>query len=97
MIETQQSTAVEVTVDYVPAVKPFHAAFQEADSVEVVRQAAMNFFGVSDHQDRDTHRFWLEFDGRRLTNPAETLGDLLGEHRRGAKFLLVEEITKGAA
>jgi hypothetical protein len=50
---------------------------------------------VSDHRDRDTHQFFLEFDGRRLTDMAETLRQLLG-HRHGAKFNLVEQITPGA-
>ncbi|MBV8893208.1 MAG: hypothetical protein JO266_14770 [Acidobacteria bacterium] len=51
---------------------------------------------VGDHKDRDTHQFFLEFQGRRLTNMAETLEQLLGPQRRGAKFNLVEQITPGA-
>jgi hypothetical protein len=55
----------------------------------------MTFFGVSDHQDRDTHQFFLEFKSQRLTNMTETLDELLGPHRRGAHFNLIEQITPG--
>jgi hypothetical protein len=56
---------------------------------------AMTFFGVSDHRDRDTHQFFLEFNGQRLTDLNQTLELLLGPHRKGAHFNLVEQITPG--
>jgi len=86
---------VEVTVEYLPAAKPFHHSFAESTTLGTVRTDAMQYFGVSDHQDRDTHQFFLEFKGQRLTNPAQTLEQLLGPHRKEAHFNLVEQITAG--
>lgn len=97
MTKTASRVLIEATVDYVPATEPFHAKEESAATIEAVRQTAMTYFNVSDHQDRDTHKFWLEFDGRRLIDPDQTLEGLLGEHRKGAHFVLVEEITKGAS
>jgi len=86
---------VQVTVDYLPAAKPFHKAFEETTTLETVRTEAMTFFGVSDRQERDTFRYFLEFEKSRITNTAQTLKDLLGPHRRGAHFNLIEEVTPG--
>lgn len=88
---------VKVVVTYLPAPEPFRQVFKDEALVGTVRTEAMTFFHVSDHQDRDKHEFFLEFEGRRLTNMAETLGQLLGPHRHEAHFNLVEEITKGAS
>jgi len=87
---------VKVTVAYLPAPVPFRHVFRDETVIATVRIDALTFFGVQDHQDRDKHEFFLEFEGRRLTNMAETLGQLLGPHRREAHFNLIEEITKGA-
>lgn len=89
------ATGVEVTVEYLPASRPFHKEYPDSTTVGTVRTEAMAFFGVSDHRDRDTHQFFLEFNGRRLTNTAETLEQLLGPHRKAAHFNLVEQITPG--
>jgi len=86
---------VAVTVSYLPAPNPFHREFQDETTVGTIRADAMTFFGVTDHRDRDIHEFFLEFEGRRLTNMAETLEQLLGPHRREAHFNLVEQVTKG--
>ena len=86
---------IQVTVDYLPATKPFHKDFEETTTVEVVRAEAMTFFGVRDRQERDTYRYFLEFEKARVTNTAQTLRDLLGPNRRGAHFNLVEEVTPG--
>lgn len=91
-----RSLDVEVTVEYLPAAKPFHRSYARTATVGTVRADAMAFFGVSDHKDRDTHQFFLEFNGKRLTNMAETLDQLLGPHRKDAHFNLVEQITPGA-
>jgi hypothetical protein len=88
---------VEVTVEYLPAAKPFHREYPADETVGAIRTDAMAFFGVSDHRDRDTHQFFLEFRGQRLTNMTETLHQLLGPHHRGAHFNLVEQITPGSA
>jgi hypothetical protein len=86
---------VAVTVSYLPAPNPFHRSFRDETTVGTVRADAMQFFGVSDHKDRDAHEFFLEFEGRRLTDMAETLVRLLGPHRHEAHFHLIEQITKG--
>jgi len=86
---------IHVTVDYLPAAKPFGQAYGATTIVESVRTDAMAFFGVRDRQERDTYRYFLEFGGTRLTNTQETLEQLLGPHRRGAHFNLVEQITPG--
>lgn len=87
---------IEVTVSYLPAPSPFHHKYEDETTVGTVRADAMAFFGVQDHKDRDTHEFLLEFDGRRLTNLAETLEQLVGPHRREAHFNLIEQVTQGA-
>ena len=86
---------VQVTVDYLPAAKPFHNDFVETTTVETVRIEAMNFFGVRDRQERDTYKYFLEFEKVRLTDTSQTLRHLLGANRRGAHFNLIEEVTKG--
>jgi hypothetical protein len=86
---------VQVTVDYLPATKPFHNDFPETTTLETVRTEAMTFFGVRDRQERDTYRYFLEFEKARITNTAQTLRDLLGSNRRGAHFNLIEEVTPG--
>ncbi len=87
---------VEVTVEYLPATQPYRHPYSEEAVLGTIRTDAMGFFGVSDHQDRDTHQFFLEFDRHRLTNAAETLEQLVGPQRRGAHFNLVEEIKPGS-
>jgi len=89
--------AVAVTVSYLPAPSAYHHKFPDETAVGTVRTDAMSFFGVSDHRDRDIHEFLLEFEGRRLTDMAETLEHLLGPHRRDAHFHLIEQVTKGVA
>jgi hypothetical protein len=86
---------VQVTVDYLPAAKPFHSDFAETTTLESVRNEAMNFFGVRDRQERDTYKYFLEFEKARVTNTSQTLRDLLGPERRGVHFNLIEEVTKG--
>jgi hypothetical protein len=87
---------VVVTVSYLPAPNSFNHKFSNQTAIGTVRADAMNFFGVSDHKDRDVHEFFLEFEGRRLTNMTETLEQLLGRHRHEAHFHLVEQVTKGS-
>jgi len=86
---------VHVTVDYLPATKPFGRAYPATTMVETVRTDAMAFFGVRDRQERDTYQYFLELSGSRVTNTQQTLEQLLGPHRRGAHFNLVEQITPG--
>ena len=86
---------VQVTVEYLPATKPFHNDFVETTTLETVRTEAMNFFGVRDRQERDTYKYFLEFEKARVTNTAQTLRQLLGPERRGTHFNLIEEVTKG--
>src|SRR5438309_1424913 len=81
--ETHGEQQVQVTVEYLPAAAPFHHAYTGTTPLEVVRADAMSFFGVRDRQERDTYRYFLEFDHARVTNTAQTLDQLLGK-RRGA-------------
>ena len=87
---------VHVTVHYLPATKPFGRAYPTTTIAETVRTDAMAFFGVRDRQERDTYQYFLELSGCRLTNTQQTLDQLLGPHRRGAEFNLIEQITPGA-
>jgi hypothetical protein len=88
---------VQVIVIYLPASQPFRHAYLGTTTLGTVRTDAMSFFGVQDRTDRNKYEYFLEFEGRRLTNLSETLDALLGPHRRGAEFHLVEQITPGAA
>jgi hypothetical protein len=89
-----KETKVETTVDYLPAQKPFHKAYAQETTLEVVRTEAMSHFGVADFTDRDRHEFHLEFDGGRA-DYTQTLAQLLGEHRKGVHLDLVEQVTAG--
>ena len=87
---------VDVTVDYLPATAAFHHEYQGTETLATVRTDAMVFFGVRDRQERDKYEYFLEFEGSRVTNLSQTLGDLVGPHKRKAEFHLVEQITPGA-
>lgn len=86
---------VEVKVDYLPAPAPFVKKYRDDSVIETIRTDAMAFFGVKDFQDRNVHKFFLEFEGRVLENTAQTLEQLLGPHRRTAHFNLIERVTQG--
>ncbi len=86
---------IEVKVEYLPAPAPFVREYDEKTTVGTVRMDAMSFFGVKDYQDRNIHKFFLEFDGRLLENTSQTLEQLLGPHRRSAHFNLIEQVTQG--
>jgi len=88
--------AVQVTVNYLPAAKAFHQAYLGTTALVTVRTDAMAFFGVRDRQERDKYEYFLEFERSRITNLSQTLDQLLGPHRRGAEFNLIEQITPGA-
>ena len=86
---------LEVKVDYLPAPAPFVRKYDDETVIELVRTDAMAFFGVKDFQDRNIHKFFLEFEGRVLENTSLTLEQLLGPHRRSAHFNLIERVTQG--
>jgi hypothetical protein len=86
---------VRVSADYLPSPKEFHHNYQDETVVETVRIDAMTFFGVKDFQDRNIHKFFLEFESRVLENTSQTLEQLLGRHRRSAHFNLIERVTQG--
>lgn len=86
---------IDVKVDYLPASAPFVREYKDETTIETVRTDAMNFFGVKDFQDRNIHKFFLEFEGRVLENTSETLEQLLGPHRQSAHFNLIERVTQG--
>jgi hypothetical protein len=86
---------IEVKVDYLPAPAPFVRKYSDETLIEIIRTDSMAHFGVKDFQDRNIHKFFLEFEGRVLENTSETLGHLLGPHRRSAHFNLIERVTQG--
>ncbi len=86
---------IEVKVDYLPAPAPFVRKYRDETVIETIRTDAMTFFGVKDFQDRNIHKFFLEFEGRVLENTSQTLEHLLGPHRRSAHFNLIEQVTQG--
>jgi hypothetical protein len=63
--------------------------------LETVRSEAMRFFGVANRTERDTYLYYLEHDGRRITDTSVTPGSVVEEHVHAAHFNLVEEITPG--
>src|SRR2546422_10425684 len=93
----KRTRPVRVTVSYLPAAAPFRESYSPDTVLEDIRGAAMVFFEVKDRQERDTYRYYLEFEGERLTDTSRTLGDVIGERRRGVHFNLIEEITPGAS
>ncbi len=99
--QTQEShakpSAVEVDVRYLPAAHPFHQTYPPETTLETVRTEAMNYFGVQDRTERDTYRYYLGFEGQRVTDTSQTLAGLIGQHREGVHFELIEEITPGRA
>ena len=86
---------VEVSVDYLPSPNQFRQSYKDETLIEMVRTDAMTFFGVKDFQDRNIHKFFLEFEGRVLENTSQSLEQLLGPHRRSAHFNLIERVTQG--
>jgi hypothetical protein len=92
---TVDREVIEVTVDYLPAPAPFVRKYRDETVIETIRTDAMTHFGVKDFQDRNIHKFFLEFEGRVIENTSETLEHLLGPHRRSAHFNLIERVTQG--
>jgi len=86
---------IEVSVDYLPSPNQFHQKYKDETAIETVRTDAMTFWRVKDFQDRNIHKFFLEFEGRILEDASETLEHLLGPHRRSAHFNLIERVTQG--
>jgi len=91
------SEPIRVTVSYLPAAHPFRHSYAPDTIVETVRTDAMAFFGVRDHQERDTYRYFLELGGVRITDTGQTLEHLAAGHHHEDElhFNLVEEITPG--
>lgn len=96
-VEKAHEPAVATEVAYLPAVAAFKKDYDDEMRVSVVRGDAMTYFRVADHKDRDTHEFFLEFDGKRVTDSNQTLEQLMGRDRRHARFNLIEQITPGDA
>ncbi len=86
---------VEVSVDYLPSPNQFRQRYKDETLIEPIRTDAMAFFGVKDFQDRNIHKFFLEFEGRVIENTSQTLEQLIGPHRHSAHFNLIERVTQG--
>jgi len=74
------------TVEYRRAANPFRQKYPEQKIIGTVLADSLAFFGVGEYQ----NRFFLEYEGRRLTDLGETLHQLLGK-KGEAKFHLVEQ------
>jgi hypothetical protein len=85
---------IAVKVDYLAATKPFHDRFPRDTPVETVRLAAMEFFGVADHQDRDQHIFRIHANGSVVTDTSQPISNLV-THGSQLHCDLVEEIIAG--
>jgi hypothetical protein len=96
MTQAVHKKTIETITGYLPAPKPFHERYPPETQLEQVRANAMSHFGVENHVDRDTHEFFLEFEGRRIQDYSQTLAGLLGEEEHEtAHFELVEQVTAG--
>jgi hypothetical protein len=96
MTEALAQKTIETKVGYLPAPKPFHHRYPPDTTMEVIRVAAMAHFGVENHTDRDTHEFFLDFEGKRITDYGQTLEAVIGgKHHEKADFELVEQVTAG--
>jgi hypothetical protein len=91
----QHEALVKTEVDYLPATAPFEHRYDDETQVGIVRGEAMVFFKVQDFNDRNQHRFFLEFEGRRLTDLGQTIEQVASRERKHVKFTLIEEITPG--
>ena len=96
-VEKAHEPTVATEVAYLPAVAVFKKDYDDEVRVSVVRDDAMLFFRVSDHRDRDTHEFFLEFEGKRVGDLNQMLEQVMGHDRRHARFNLIEQITPGDA
>lgn len=94
--DTSVATKIDVTANYLPASQQFRQEFQRTDTIGTVRVAIMTFFGVADRTiGRLNYTYYLSFEGRRLDNLSQMLGDLVGNERHTAHFQLLEEIKEG--
>ncbi len=88
VVSSGSSTEVRITVEFLPFIRRFHQEFPGSTTVGTVLADALAFFDLKD----DQGRFFLEYEGRRLTNSGETLKQLLGT-RREAHFHLLGEFA----
>jgi hypothetical protein len=95
--ETLAEKTIETKVGYLPAPKPYDHRYPLDTLMEAIRAGAMAHFGVENYTDRNTHEFFLEFEGQRITDYSQTLEAVVGgRHHEKADFELVEQVTAGA-
>ncbi|MGH3070801.1 MAG: hypothetical protein ACRDNB_00860 [Gaiellaceae bacterium] len=95
--DKQKEKTVKVEVSYLPATEEFEERYEREAPLSTVRTEAMEHFGVQNYTDRDTHEFFLELDGTRITDYSVTLEGLLGKKPKKAEFDLVEQVTAGGS
>jgi hypothetical protein len=96
MTDAVAEKTIETKVGYLPAPKPYDHRYPPDTPMDVIRTGAMTHFGVENHTDRDTHEFFLDFAGRRITDYSQTLEAVIGgKHHEKADFELVEQVTAG--
>jgi hypothetical protein len=93
--DKQKEKTVKVEVSYLPATHDFEKRYARDTALSTVRTEAMAHFGVQNFTDRDTHEFFLELNGGRITDYSVTLEGLLGDRAKKAEFALVEQVTAG--
>lgn len=93
--DEKKEKTVKVTVSYLPATEDFEKRYEPTSTLETVRSEAMAHFNVQNYTDRDTHEFFLELDGGRITDYSVMLAGLLGEKPKKVEFDLVEQVTAG--
>jgi hypothetical protein len=95
--DKQKEKTVKVEVSYLPAPEEFEQRYEPETPLATVRTEAMEHFGVQNYTDRDTHEFFLELDGTRVTDYTVTLEGLLGKKPKKVEFDLVEQVTAGGS
>ncbi|BDP43348.1 hypothetical protein DAETH_33170 (plasmid) [Deinococcus aetherius] len=87
---------VNVRVQYPAAEKPYHAHLDPTTTVGQLKLEVLRTFGLMDGaaEDGGTVHYELVYERSKLSDPNQTLGQLLGGHPE-AKFTLTQFITQG--
>jgi hypothetical protein len=93
--QKEKEKTVKVEVSYLPAPEEFEKRYEPETPLSSVRTEAMEHFGVQDYTDRDTHEFFLELAGTRVTDYTVTLEGLVRKKPKKVEFDLVEQVTAG--
>jgi hypothetical protein len=87
---SEHNNSINVVVTFPIAEKPFNGEFAPTATVDEVRTASMESFGVN--EDAST-KYYLSHDSDKLSE-SQTLEAVVG-NAKAVKFTLVKEITQG--